>query len=611
MKTILCCLAFIFVVRTSLANADGRPNILWLTSEDNSVDWVGCYGNPYAETPHIDKLASEGFRYLHCYANAPVCAPSRSGWITGVYALSTGTHQMRSRYPIPHGTIKYYPDLLKQEGYYVGNVTKTDYNIGGRPDGNAWDTNKVDWNDLPRRQPFFMVINSTKSHESTAFGDIDHTTHSPEKVRLAKYHPDIPEIRKNYAHYHDQVKKMDADIGKALAELERSGLTENTIVIYNSDHGGVLPRSKRCLHNSGTHCPLIVRIPEKFKHLRPAEPGGTIDQLVSFIDMPKTWLSLCGVETPTYMQGKIFLGPHAESRQYHVSFRGRMDERIDNSRAIRDRQFLYIRNYMPYVPWGQHLNYLWTMKATQAWEQYHKAGKTDDVTGQFFKTKPTEELFDTTADPDNVNNLAAHSRYANELARLSKALDDWQLEYFDAGLLPETELVRRSEASNKTIYELVRDPSLYDLKGYQQSAALAMKQDPANLPLFYRNLSHSDSGIRYWSVIGCFHLQGHVKLDHDLIRSCLKDDSDHVRAMAAWILYRDGEKSEAQQCWNQLLSNSSYASLEILNIIDWSGDAHATYIEAMRACHYNHDREYIDRMKSYFGISDAAIDEGK
>ena len=610
MKSSFFCLAILFATSTSLAFADGRPNILWLTSEDNSVDWVGCYGNPYAETPHIDKLAAEGFRYLHCYANAPVCAPSRSGWITGVYALSTGTHQMRSRYPIPHGTIKYYPDLLKQAGYYVGNVTKTDYNIGGRADGSVWDTNKVDWNDLPRRQPFFMVINSTKSHESTAFGDVDHTTHSPDKVRLAKYHPDIPEIRKNYAHYHDQVKKMDADIGKALADLEKSGLAENTIVIYNSDHGGVLPRSKRVLYDSGTHCPLVIRIPEKFKHLRPAEPGSTVDRLVSFIDMPKTWLNLCGVEAPCYMQGKIFLGPNAESREYHVSFRGRMDERSDNSRAIRDRRFLYIRNYMPYAPWGQHLSYLWTMKATQAWEQHHKSGKTDDVTGQFFKTKPMEELFDTDADPDNVNNLAEKPQYANELARLSKALDAWQLEYFDAGLLPETELVRRSEASNKTIYELIRDPSLYDLKGYQQAAALAMKQDPANLQTFYRNLSHSDSGIRYWSVIGCFHLQGDAKLDHELIRKCLNDDSDHVRAMAAWILYREGERSDAQLCWNQLLSNSSYASLEVFNIIDWIGDGHTPYVPAMRACHYDHG-EYIDRMKSYFGISGVPIGEQK
>jgi N-sulfoglucosamine sulfohydrolase len=596
-------LVAVLILTATFARADepARPNILWLTCEDNSVDWVGCYGNPYAQTPNIDKLATEGFQYMHCYANAPVCAPSRSTWITGVHAVSMGTHPMRSRYPIPHDQIKYYPDLLKEAGYYVGNVTKTDYNIGGRADGSAWDTNKVDWEVLKGKEPFFMVINSTKSHESKAFGDVDHTEHSPDEVKLAKYHPDIPDIRKNYAHYHDQVKKMDADIGLALAELERSGLAENTIVIHNSDHGGVIARSKRFLYDSGTHCPLIIRIPEKYKHLRPAAPGSKIDTLVSFIDMPKTWLSLCGAETPGYLQGKVFLGPRAEGRDYHASFRGRMDERCDNVRAIRDKRFLYIRNYMPYAPWGQHLSYLWTMRATQAWEAYHKAGRTDAVTGRFFGTKPMEELYDTSADPDNVTNLIGKPEYAAETARLSRALDQWQLEIFDSGLLPESEVVKRSEDCGKTIYEMVRDPGLYDVRAYQAASSLALAQDPANLPTFYENLGAADSGLRYWAVVGCFNLQGSTPLDLDIIRKSLADESHHVRAMAAWILYRGGDKAAAQACWNSLLGESSYASLIVFNIIDWIGDGAEPYKEAMAACKFSHGG-YVARMQEYMGV---------
>jgi arylsulfatase A-like enzyme len=601
-------IALILASLVSVATAADRPNILWLTSEDNSVDWIGCYGNPHADTPNIDKLATEGVQYMHCYANVPVCAPTRSTWITGVYALSMGTHPMRSRYPIPHDTIKYYPDLLKKAGYYVGNVTKTDYNIGGREDGEAWDTNKVDWSELPQKQPFFMVINSTKSHESSAFGDVNNTTHSPDDVRLAKYHPDIPDIRKNYAHYHDQVKKMDADIGKALADLEKNGLAENTIVVYNSDHGGVMPRSKRFLYDSGTHCPLIIRIPDQFKHLRPAEPGTKLDTLVSFIDMTKTWLSLCGAETPDYLQGKTFLGPHAEPREYHVSFRGRMDERSENARAIRDKKFLYIRNYMPYVPWGQHLNYLWNMKATQAWEQYDKEGKTDAITGAFFQPKAFEEFYDTSVDPDNVNNLAGDPQYAKELARLSKALDAWQLEVFDSGLLPETEVVKRSEECGKTIYEMVRDPALYDVKALQAASALALQHDPANLPTLYKNLDAADAGLRYWAVVGCFHLQGKTPLDLERIRKRLNDDSDHVRVMAAWVLYRAGDKDAAQACWNDLLRSGSYASLEIFNIVDWIGEGIEPYAAAMKACTFSHDG-YVGRMQEYLGVT--AEDDGQ
>jgi arylsulfatase A-like enzyme len=593
----------LIVLCGSFAAAADRPNILWLTCEDNNINWVGCYGNQYAETPNIDKLAEEGFQYTHCYANVPVCAPQRSTWITGVHAISMGTHPMRSRNPIPHDKIKYYPDLLKEVGYYVGNAKKTDYNIGGRPDKDAWDTMQVDWDELKRRQPFFMVINSTKSHESRAFGDVDHTTHSPDRVRLAKYHPNIPVIRQNYAHYHDQVKKMDADIGQALADLQAQGLAENTIVIHNSDHGGVITRSKRFLFNSGTHCPLIIRIPEKFKHLRPAVPGSKIDRLVSFIDMTKTWLHICGAETPEYLQGKIFLGPEAEQRDYHVSFRTRMDERCDNARAIRDRQFLLIRNYMPYAPWGQHLNYLWNMQATRAWEQYHQAGKTDAITGRFFGTKPPEELYDTSVDPDNVHNLIDDPQYAEVAERLRQALDQWQRDHFDSGLLPETEMARRAEQSGMTIYELVRDPDLYDLQRYQQVSALALQQDPAHLPTFYRNLKDPDAGVRYWSIVGCFNLQPRATLDMEQVRESLKDESHHVRVMAAWILYRDGERATAQACWNQLLRDSSYASLKIFNVVDWIGDGIEPYAEAMQACQFDHGG-YVQRMKQYLGVAD-------
>ncbi|MCF7849008.1 MAG: sulfatase-like hydrolase/transferase, partial [Kiritimatiellales bacterium] len=221
------------IAQTASAQTVKKPNILWLTCEDNNITWVGCYGNPYAETPNIDQLATEGFQYMHAYASAPVCAPSRSTWITGINAVSMGTHPMRSRYNIPNDLIKYYPDHLKANGYYCGNCTKTDYNLGGRSDKECWDNpGKVDWNALKQNQPFFQVINSTASHESKAFGDVYNTEHDPAKTKLRKYHPDVPGMRENYAHYHDAMKKMDSEIGASLQALEDTGLAENTIVIH-------------------------------------------------------------------------------------------------------------------------------------------------------------------------------------------------------------------------------------------------------------------------------------------------------------------------------------------------------------------------------------------
>jgi hypothetical protein len=213
-----------------------------------------------------------------------------------------------------------------------------------------------------------------------------------------------------------------------------------------------------------------------------------------------------------------------------------------------------------------------------------------------------EELYDTSVDPDNVNNLINDPQYAADIARLSKALDQWQLENFDSGLVPETEIVRRSEQAGKTIYELVRDPALYDLKAYQNAAAKALELDPANLPMFYENLKAADSGIRYWAIVGCFNLQPTEKLDMDVIRNSLGDDSHHVRAMAAWIVYRSGDKETAQNCWNQLLTSSSYASLKILNIIDWIGEGTELYVDAMAKCEFSH-QGYVPRMIEFMGVA--------
>ena len=261
----VCC----FLISGS-AQAAEKPNILWLVCEDSSIDWFGCYGNKYAKTPNVDALAKQGFRYKNAYACVPVCAPSRSTWITGINAASTGTLPMRSRNMLPHDLIKYYPDYLRSAGYFCANHTKTDFNIGGRLDGNCWDSNKANaWELRKPGQPFFQILNFTQSHESSAHGAVTNTRHSLNDIILRKYHPDEKGIRMTYAKYHDAVENMDIEVGKALAALDKAGLANDTIVIFNSDHGGVMPRSKRFLYNSGLHCPLIVRMPEKYKHLWP------------------------------------------------------------------------------------------------------------------------------------------------------------------------------------------------------------------------------------------------------------------------------------------------------------------------------------------------------
>lgn len=557
-------------VSGALASKVERPNILWITSEDNNVNWVGCYGNEWVETPHIDRLAAEGFRYSEVYANAPVCAPSRCTWITGIYAITMGTQPMRSRNEIPHDKIPYYPDLLRSAGYFVGNDNKTDYNIGGREDRSCWDNpTKVNWEQLQKQEPFFQVLSYYESHESRIQGELVDIEHDPMQTRLRAYHPDVMEIRKNYAKYHDAIKRMDQQVGDALAALEASGMADRTIVIYTSDHGGVLPRSKRYLYNSGLHCPLIVRIPERYQSLWPLEaPGGVVDRLISFVDMPKTWLSLAGVEVPSHYQGRTFLGDDQEPEAtYHYAFRGRMDERFDCARAVHNKQFLLVRNYMPYAPWVQHLEYQWKIPAMRAWEAHVQMGNATPIQSRPFSAKAvSEELYDMKADPDSVYNLINDPAYTAIATELRSALHKWQLEVVDTGLIPESERTRMAADANVTIYEWAEHSEHYPLKRLLHAADLALEQDHKHRAALQMLCRSPYLGERYWGAVGLFLIK-----DDSVSIPLLMDESHEVRAMAAWTLIQNGREKEGLSTLRMLIKNDSYALLKVLNILDWMG----------------------------------------
>jgi N-sulfoglucosamine sulfohydrolase len=592
-KVILLFLTLSLLFCNSLL-AQEKPNILWLTSEDNNITYIGCYGNEMAKTPNIDKLAQEGFRYLHCYSNGAVCSTQRSSWIMGMNAISAGTQNHRSKYRIPE-FIQLYPTVLKKMGYYTGNSTKTDYSLTQNAMKGMWDNpRKVNWDELKKNQPFFQVINSTESHESRAMG-IDHK-HDPAQVKVAPYHPDTPGVRANYAHYYDAITRMDAEIGASLKKLEELGLAENTIVIYNSDHGGALPRGKRYMYNSGTHCPLVIRIPEKYKHLWPNEKvGTTVERLVSYIDMPATWLSLVGAKRPKEYQGRVFLGKEKEPEaQYHFSFRGRNDARVENARGLRTKQFLMVKNYIPYVPMGQYLSYQWRIPLQVYWEEEHKAGRTNAVTGRFFQKKAVEELYDTSKDPYNTNNLINHPEYAQVAKTLRQELVSQQKGHFDAGLLPESEMSRLAKDNNTTIYEVAHTQKLYDVAAYLQVSEMALQKNIDNIPAFITGLKSQDSGVRYWAAVGCFLLEGQAGEAKSTLLAVLDDkDSDCTRLMAAWALTKMGENKAGDNTINNLLNENSYAMLEILNAIAWMGDYGKRFTPAIEKTSINHEMKDI------------------
>jgi hypothetical protein len=258
-----------------------------------------------------------------------------------------------------------------------------------------------------------------------------------------------------------------------------------------------------------------------------------------------------------------------------------MDERIDNQRAVRDKRFVYIKNYMPYVPWGQHQDYLWKMVAMRTWEEAHKHHRTDEITGHFFRLKPVDELYDMDADPDNVVNLAGRSEHQKTLETLKGKLREWQLAIHDSALLPETERERRAAENHTTIYQMVRDPKLYDLPAYLDAADLALAKNSANARRLTEFLKNNDSGIRYWGVVGLLMLGKADAGTQTVLEGVLNDPCGEVRAMAAWVLLQSGKTEKAQQTLADMLRQHAPATLTALNVLDWSAADLAPLVTAL------------------------------
>jgi N-sulfoglucosamine sulfohydrolase len=566
------CLTIFILFFSLVANAQGeneRPNILWIVSEDNNITFTHNYGNSIATTPNIDKLATGGIRYKNAFATAPVCAPSRCSLITGMYPPSMGTEHMRSTYPIP-GFVKFFPRYLREAGYYTSNNSKKDYNTTDQLE--AWEesSEKATYKNRKAGQPFFAVFNLMISHESSIHKRQDSFRHDPAKVKLPPYHPDTKEFREDWAQYYDKIETMDQQVGKLLAELEAEGLAENTIIFYYSDNGGVLPRSKRFMFESGLHVPLIVRLPEKYKALSPDEIGTTTDRLVSFIDFAPTVLSLAGIKIPEYLQGKAFLGKQIQQpHDYVYSFRGRMDERIDMSRSVRDKKFRYIRNYLPHLIYGQHLEYLWRAASMRSWEKEYQTGRLSETQSKFWKPKPAEELYDIEDDPDNAYNLAGEKQYEKELLRLREANHQWLIDSKDLGFVPEAILYRLSKGP-LSLYEQFADKE--KLKTIIETAEISSSRNPKHLPEILKKLKHPESSVRYWAAIGCTVLKEHAAPAKDQLNRLLRDPEIAVRIAAAQALYFLSEKKKSVETLTQALKHENpFARLQALNVLQTFG----------------------------------------
>lgn len=579
------------------APAADRPNLLWITAEDMSPN-LGCYGDAYASTPNLDAFAKESVRYTSAFAAAPVCSPSRSTLITGMWAPSLGTSQMRSTFPLPSDA-RGFPAYLREAGYFTSNQIKTDYNTGDEPRlvEESWEDigSAADWRNAARGEgrPFFSVVNLMTTHQSRSMvwtepqfretvqarlepGRI----HDPAKATVPPYYPDTETVRRGLARYHDCVSAMDAEVGEILKRLAEDGLAEETIVFFYSDHGAGMPRHKRLLHDSGMRVPLLIRFPEKYRHLAPAGPGETVDRLVTFADYAPTVLALAGIEVPEAMQGEVFLGPKAApAPEFVYGFRDRVDEVYDLSRSVRSGRHLYIRNHMPHLSWAQPSVYS-DLGEIQREIFRHAAADpyalTEAQRTYAGPTRPPEEFYDVAADPLQLDNLLDGDLSPDQTAALEAhraAYAAKREEILDLGFVPEPILVDFVVEEQATPRDMALGRSNHrpDLPAIWAAADLVGKGSRDELLALARD---GDASVRYWGLIGLRHAFPQDEALLEELYDSIDDVSPTVRIeAAAWMAEVSGKhRDEAVQVLGrELIADRWWVALRACRAVERLG----------------------------------------
>ena len=601
-----------------------RPNILWITSEDMNP-MLGCYGDTEAQTPNLDRLAAKGLRFTNAFAIAPVCSPSRSTLITGVYATSMGTQHLRSEVEKPD-FIKGFPEYLRAAGYFCSNNYKEDYNFEGK---HFWDesSKEAHWQNRAEGQPFFSVFNLGTTHQSQIFGTDEEFAvkyghqltlqekQDPATVPLPPYFPDRPSIRKLVARYYDLVTIMDREVGEILRQLTEDGLAENTIVFYYSDHGTGMPRGKRSLYDSGLRIPLLIYVPEKLRDFYGISPGTTTDAVVSFIDFAPTILSMLDLDIPEYMQGVPFLGKAAQefpAREYAFGTSDRVDEAFEFSRSVRNRKYLYIRNYLPQLPLIQPNFYTDQSEIMQELIAAREEGELDGIQKSFWAPRRmAEELYDVQRDPHQVRNLVYNPDLAEVLLKMRKAHTDWMHRTHDTGMMPETYMYRSLGARKP--YDIARDSAILPVDRF---IAITEAAREGNFEELGKTLTADQPLLKYWTLNSLQYFSRDAGIPApELERLIDESDEPEVRLAALTLLCQTGD------CTDQLSILPDYirgddpqAMLMAARTFQLLGDRAQSVVQPIKALYPElaetaKDRSKYYQLYTYWALKEAGLGE--
>ena len=555
---------FFSILFFSCNNTDEKPNIVWLVTEDNSIHYMNLYTKGGAEMPAISALANQGVVFDNAFSNAPVCSVARSTIITGAYAPRIGTqyHRKMSQVKLPNN-IKPLPIYLKQAGYYVTNNAKEDYNF--IKEEKIWDESslKATYKNRKDGQPFFHVQNFHNTHEGKLHFNEKQLSealdsNNLDSIKPFPYHPDTPTFRYTQSLLHNHHKDVDKEMGKFIENLEKEGLMENTIIFYYGDHGGVLPRSKGYLYESGLNVPMVVRIPKKWKKLSPFKGGTRTSSFVDFVDLVPTVLSLAGIKIPEGIDGTPFMGKGLKKSQIEkqdttFGYADRFDEKYDLVRSVRRGKYKYIRNYQPFNLDGLYNYYRYKMLAYKEWYKLYQEKKLNKIQSRFFNAKSPEALYDIEKDPHEINNLAQNDQYKETLINLRETLNNHVVSQADLSFFPEPYFLENGledalgfgQENKNLIKEIVTTADL-SLQPYNEVSAKIKDA-----------LNNTNPWIRYWGLITCSSFRLEAKEHLNKIKSIFENDSENlVKIRAAEYLLLNDLKIDASKI-NDLLKNAN------------------------------------------------------
>lgn len=569
--TILVTALLLLLIGPTPARADDRPNFLLITCEDMGPD-LGCFGVDSAITPRLDALAEQGVRYTAAYANAPVCSPARTALLFSQYQASLGASNHRSRPRLEPG-IRGFAALLRDAGYYCTNRPKMDTNAD-QPwvieratynKGEGW------WDEARGDRPFLAVRNLAVTHQSRTsvwpYAQYEkqilsklgaREINQPEDVEVPPYYPDTPAVRRELARYANCVTLMDRQAGELLDRLERDGLADDTIVMFFSDHGAGHPLHKKSPFDRGSRVPLIVRIPEKWAHLRTAPAGGTDGRVVMFIDIGPTILDAAGVAVPEHMHGRPFLGTEPPHRFAFIA-RDRLGEDFDHARTVSDGRYAYVRNFFPHRPHWVRTGYGFPSTIYQEMTRCDDAGLLDGpAAAMFVQPRPAEAIFDLERDPHETHNIAGDPRHADRVAAMRDALRAHLRRTRDLGLVPEAILEARAGGEPRP--RLRHDPSRLPLDRVHDAAMLVgMGPGVASAQLDAAGDVHE--AVRYWALAGLRSQDIALPGVRQALLAGLSDPSPSVRTMAAGSCLHAGvEPDRARAALLGVLRADSYSA---------------------------------------------------